>query len=206
LLTNAGSGYTGAPPTITFTAGGGAGAAATVGIRTDKRGVVRFTITDGGVGYSTVPSITIASPPLSPTITATAEAVVSTAGTISALRITDAGAGYLASAPTVTVGTAATVGVGTFWFNEVVTGEESSTTARVKRWDSDTDILQVGIVTGRFFTGEQITGAKSGAAYDIQYVGTASTTLTDKYQQNDELESEADAILDFTESNPFGSY
>ena len=206
LLTNAGSGYTGAPPTITFTAGGGAGAAATVGIRTDKRGVVRFTITDGGVGYSTVPSITIASAPLSPTITATAEAVVSTAGTISALRISDAGAGYLGSAPTVTVGTAATVGVGTFWFNEVVTGEESSTTARVKHWDSDTDILQVGIVTGRFFTGEQITGAKSGAAYDIQYVGTASTTLTDKYQQNDELESEADAILDFTESNPFGSY
>ena len=62
--------------------------------------------------------------------------------------------------------------------------------------------LEVGIVTGRFFAGEQITGAKSGAAYDIHYVGSASTTLTDKYQQNDELESEADSILDFTNLIP----
>lgn len=206
LITNAGTGYTGSTPTMTFTGGGGAGAAATCGINTDKRGVVRFSVSDGGVGYSTVPSISVAAASLSPNIRATGEAVVSSAGTISAVRITDAGAGYLGSAPTVTVGTAATVGVGTFWFNELVTGEESNTTARVKRWDTDTNILEVGIVTGRFFAGEQITGAKSTAAYDIQYVGGASTTLTDKYQQNDELEDESDLILDFSESNPFGSY
>lgn len=206
LITNAGTGYTGSTPTMTFTGGGGAGAAATCGINTDKRGVVRFSVSDGGVGYSTVPSISVAAASLSPNIRATGEAVVSSAGTISAVRITDAGAGYLGSAPTVTVGTAATVGVGTFWFNELVTGEESNTTARVKRWDTDTNILEVGIVTGRFFAGEQITGAKSTAAYDIQYVGGASTALTDKYQQNDELEDESDLILDFSESNPFGSY
>ena len=30
--------------------------------------------------------------------------------------------------------------------------------------------------------------------------------LYDKYSQNDEIEEEADLILDFSESNPFGSY
>ena len=130
LLTNAGAGYTGATPTVTITGGGGAGAAATCGINTDKRGVVRFSVSDGGVGYSTVPSISVAAAPLTPTLRASGEAVVSAAGTISAVRIIDAGAGYQASAPTVTVGTAATVGVGTFWFNELITGEDSSTTAR----------------------------------------------------------------------------
>ena len=205
LLTNAGTGYTGSAPTITITGGGGAGAAATCGIVTDKRGVVRFTISDGGVGYSTIPPVTIASASLSPNINASAKAVVSAAGTISALRIVDAGAGYLASAPTVTVGTAATVGVGTFWFNELVTGAVSGTTARVKNWDTDTSILQVGIVTGRFHTGETITGAKSTAAYDIKQVGSANT-VTDKYQQNETLEDSADLILDFSESNPFGTY
>jgi len=36
-------------------------------------------------------------------------------------------------------------------------------------------------------------------------VGTANT-VTDKYQQNDEIEDSSDLILDFTESNPFGTY
>jgi len=205
LLTHAGIGYTGAAPTITITGGGGAGAAATCGIVTDKRGVVKLTVTDGGVGYSTVPTVSISVASLSPNLNATAKAVVSAAGTISALRIVDAGSGYLASAPTVTIGAASTVGVGTFWFNEVVTGSATSTTARVKNWDSDTSILKVGIVTGRFTPGEVITGGKSSAEYAIKTVGTASTT-DNKYEQNDEIEDSSDLILDFTESNPFGTY
>ena len=205
LLTHAGLGYTGAAPTITITGGGGSGAAATCGIITDKRGVVKLTVTGGGVGYSTVPPVTISSASLSPNINAVANAVVSAAGTISSLRIVNAGVGYLASAPTVTIGAAATVGVGTYWFNELVTGGESGTSARVKNWDADTNILQVGIITGRFRAGETITGSKSSAVYDIKTVGTANT-VTDKYQQNDEIEDSSDLILDFTESNPFGTY
>jgi hypothetical protein len=30
--------------------------------------------------------------------------------------------------------------------------------------------------------------------------------LYDKYSQNDEIEGEADLIIDFSESNPFGNY
>lgn len=202
LLTNAGAGYT-TPPTIIITeGGGGSGAAATCGIVTERKGVVSFTITNGGVGYSTAPNVSISLPSLSPNLPASARAVVSAAGTISAIRIANAGEGFF-SAPSVTVGVAATVGFGTYWFNEIVTGSRSGASARVKRWDKDTNILQVGITTGGFYPGELITGTKSGAIYTIK-VSAGSTV--DKYEQNDQIESAADLVLDFSESNPFGSY
>ncbi len=46
---------------------------------------------------------------------------------------------------------------------------------------------------------------KSGANYELSVPGTASTT-TDKYSQNEDFEFDADQILDFTETNPFGLY
>ncbi len=202
LLINAGAGYT-TPPTIVITeGGGGSGAAATCGVVTERKGIISFAITNGGVGYSTVPNVSIALPSLSPNLPASAKAVVSAAGTISAIRIVNAGEGFF-SAPAVTIGVAATVGFGTYWFNEVVTGSKSGSSARVKRWDKDTSILQVGITTGGFYPGELITGTKSGAIYTIK-VSAGSTV--DKYEQNDQIESAADLVLDFSESNPFGSY
>jgi hypothetical protein len=201
-LVHAGAGYTVAP-TITITGGGGTGAAATCGIQTDKKGVIKIVVTNGGAGYSTAPNVTFTLPSLSPQLPASAIATVSAAGTISAINITDAGAGFF-SAPTVTVATAATTGIGTYWFNEVVTGSRSGATARVKNWDTDTNILRVGITSGGFYPGEIITGARSGAAYEINV--SAANTVTDKYRQNEEFEVQADRILDFTESNPFGTY
>ena len=204
LVTNAGSGYT-AAPTITFSGGGGAGAAATCSITPtpETRGVVSITVTNGGVGYSTAPIITLSAPTLSPGSTATARAIVSAAGTISQIFITDPGFGY-GGPPTVTVGTAATVGVGTFWRNEIVTGSRSGTTARVKRWIRSTTTLEVSVVSGNFTPGETVTGQKSGASYEIRK--TDENTEHDKYKQNEEIEEEADLILDFTQSNPFGNY
>jgi hypothetical protein len=204
LVTNAGSGYT-AAPTITFSGGGGAGAAATCSIAPtpETRGVVSITVTNGGVGYSTAPIITLSAPTLSPGSTATARSIVSAAGTISQIFITDPGFGY-DGPPTVTVGTAATVGVGTFWRNEIVTGSRSGTTARVKRWIRSTTTLEVSVVSGNFTPGETVTGQKSGASYEIRK--TDENTEHDKYKQNEEIEEEADLILDFTQSNPFGNY
>jgi len=128
---------------------------------------------------------------------------VSAAGTISAINILNAGAGFF-SAPTVTVAAAATIGIGTYWFNEVVTGSRSGASARVKNWDTDTNILRVGITSGGFYPGEIVTGARSGAAYEINV--SAANTVTDKYRQNEDIELEADNIIDFSESNPFGTY
>jgi len=201
-LVHAGAGYTVAP-TITITGGGGTGAAATCGIQTNKKGVIKVVVNNGGAGYSTAPNVTFSLPSLSPQIPASAVATVSAAGTISAINILNAGAGFF-STPTVTVAAAATIGIGTYWFNEVVTGSRSGASARVKNWDTDTNILRVGITSGGFYPGEIVTGARSGAAYEINV--SAANTVTDKYRQNEEIELEADNIIDFSESNPFGTY
>ena len=200
LLTNAGSGYTVAP-TISITGGGGSGAAATCSINTTSNGIVSVNITGGGSGYAVAPTVTISGPGAGTTATATS--VVGSAGTVTSIRITNPGDGYTTT-PSLTVGAASTTGIGTFWKNEVITGGTSGATARVKRWTSSTNILQVGISSGTFYPGEIITGAKSGASYVVR-VSAANTTI-DKYSQNDQLEFEADNILDFTESNPFGNY
>ena len=171
--------------------------------------VVSLTITNAGLGYTSPgqPVITISNDPSfkdNRIIQATARSTVSAAGTVSQLYIIDAGAGYGESAPTVSVGAAETVGVGTYWRNEVVTGSVSGTTARVKRWTKSTYTLQLSNIDGTFADGETVTGAKSGASYDVR-VSAANTTL-DKYNQSEDIEIEADGILDFSESNPFGNY
>ena len=154
----------------------------------------------------TTPSVTISNPSLTPNMQASVEAIVGTASSqpITGYYIHNSGYGFF-SPPTVTVGTAATVGVGTYLFNEEVVGQLSNVAARVKNWNADTAILQVGIQTGVFSYGERILGMESGANYELSRPGTASTT-TDIYDQGSDFEFEADQILDFTESNPFGLY
>ena len=85
----------------------------------------------------------------------------------------------------------------------------SGTQARVKNWDTDTDILSVsnicfgGTIPG-FLSGEDIKGLSSGAIYSLSRFNEDDTT--DKYNEGDIFETEADAIVDFTESNPFGTF
>jgi hypothetical protein len=158
------------------------------------------------MGYDHVPSVTISNPSLTPNQAASVMPIVGTASSqpITGFYILDSGYGFF-SPPTVTVGSAATVGVGTFFFNEEVVGQVSNVAARVKAWNADTAVLQVGIMTGTFSYGERILGMESGANYELSRPGTASTT-TDKYSQNEDFEFDADQILDFTETNPFGLY
>ena len=94
-------------------------------------------------------------------------------------------------------------------FNEVVRGSRSQTNARVKSWDQDTKILKISNVgvsktTPVFYPGELIIGTESGALYSVQ--SYERMDLYDKYSQNDEIEEEADLIVDFSESNPFGTF
>ena len=94
-------------------------------------------------------------------------------------------------------------------YNEIVQGMRSGTQARVKNWDQDTGILsisQVGIgtTTTGFFKGEDIKGLTSGALFSVSIYDKDDST--DKYNEGDIFETEADSILDFTESNPFGTY
>jgi len=214
LLTNAGFGYTVAP-IITITGGGGSGAAATCSLNTSNSSVVRFAITDEGVGYGTAPTVTIQDPQLG---IASQKAVgIASIGIddstgfneVKTILIQNGGTNYNAS-PTVTISPPETIsGIGTYHFNEVVQGMRSGTQARVKRWDADTGILQVGNVgigttTTGFFPGEDIKGLTSGALFSVSTFDDENSN--DKYNEGDIFESEADLLIDFTESNPFGSF
>ena len=212
-LTNAGAGYTVAP-TITISGGGGVGAAATASIVTTGLGVLRLIVTDGGVGYSTAPIITIAEPPSSG-ISTGAVGIASIGkdnsgnDVVKAIYIDNPGRGY-SSAPTVTIADPPISGIGTFIFNEIIEGSRSKLQGRVKEWDQDTAVLKVanvaiGATTApNFYPGETIVGKESGASWVAKsYV--ADDTY-DKYTENDEFESEGENLLDFTETNPFGTF
>jgi len=205
LLTNAGSGYTVAP-TVTISGGNGVGAAATCEIISNAySGVKSVNITGIGTGYVTSPTITFSSPNDAPNIRARGKVVVSAAGTISQVLLSDAGAGYYPQLTIVaTISAPPATGIGTYQFNEVAIGASSGTRGRVKSWDYDTKILKVGITDGAFQPGEVIVGSASSARYSL--LTYKKPDNYDKYEQNDEIEAEADLIVDFSESNPFGNY
>ena len=211
LLTNAGIGYT-IPPIITISGGGGAGAAATCSIETSSTGVVRFIVDDGGVGYGTAPTIIVSGGLSGSGTTAVGISSIGLIGSDVGVReiyVSNPGSGYV-GIPTVTVANPEILtGIGTYLFNEIIRGSRSQIRARVKSWDSDTNILKIsnvgiGATQLTFLTGETIIGTESGALYTVQ--GFDRMDTYDKYSQNDEIEEEADLILDFTESNPFGTY
>ena len=194
-LINPGSGYTTGPTVQIF--GDGVGAAATANMANGTIGIV--TITGGGSGYTTTPTITFTG--LS-TVSAAATAIVSTAGTISAIHITNAGAGYT-TPPTIAIAPpAASDAVGNFQFNEIITGGTSGATARVREWNSVTSELKISNVEGVFLRKETITGGSSNAVHTIRLIDL--TNFDDGFGDNDNFETEADAILDFSEGNPFG--
>lgn len=205
LMTNAGMGYT-VPPTITISGGGGAGAAATCSINTTQFGVVRISMISGGVGYSTVPNVNIVG---NCDEQSKAIAVLGNNKTVSSILIENAGRGY-DDPPQIVIGNPAIItGVGNYLFNEEVIGSKSQTKARVKNWDYDTKILKVSFISSDkvengFYPGEIITGQTSGAIYSLSYY--EGMDLYDKYSENEEIEIAADLILDFSESNPFGTY
>ena len=213
LITNAGANYT-SPPSITISGGGGTGAAATCSIETSARGVIRFTMTDNGIGFGTVPVVTVANPQAGiASDRAVGIASIGDAGNgfnrVNSIFVKNAGKGYTSS-PTVTIADPETIsGIGTYQFNEVVQGMRSGTQARVKNWDADTGILSIsnvgiGTTTTGFFKGEDIKGLTSGALFSVSIYDKDDST--DKYNEGDIFESEADLLIDFSESNPFGSF
>ena len=199
-LTNPGAGYTSIPK-FTFN---GTGFNAEASCRISDGVIGPITITGIGSGYifGTNPTVTFSSPGIGTTAKATA--YVSAGGTISEIRITNAGSGYT-SAPTITIEPPPGVGVGTFIYNEVVTGSSSGATARVKNWNSVTRELRLAINSGNFYSNEVIVGSESSATYRVARIDD-DPAIDPIYQENLSIQSDADNIIDFTESNPFGDY
>ena len=121
------------------------------------------------------------------------------------IYLTDAGSGYEAT-PSVSISAPLSTGIGTYHLNERVVGSDSGTEAYVKSWNATTRELQVSINTGDFRSGEYITGTASSARYQVFSWNDdlSSHAQGDEFFMNDEFETQADALLDFTESNPFG--
>jgi hypothetical protein len=194
-ITNAGFGYTVAPQ-VRFIGGGGKGATGIASIGDGVVGII--TVTSGGSGYVVPPTITFTG---ISTVSAAATAVVSAAGTITSIRITNAGLGYTV-APTITISNPLLTSTGNFVFNEIVTGSQSGVTARVKSWNSTTKVLQVSNINGEFKIGENIVGSASSASQYLRSIDVFPAR--DGYAANEEIEEEADDIIDFDETNPFG--
>jgi len=201
-ITRPGMGYT-STPRVTFHGGQGSGAYATAQITDAAIGIV--TITSGGSGYISIPTVTVVAPGIgSTTIDAIVTARLSGLGTISELVIEDAG-GYFESVPQIIIGSPNNnVGYGTYLTNEDVVGAASSATGRVNSWNKVTQILKLKDIVGEFSPGEAIIGQSSGATYKSIDLNRFDIP-EDGYAQNVTIEQEADAILDFSESNPFGS-
>ena len=289
VLTNTGSGYT-TPPIITIVGGNGVGAAATCSIETTLKGIKNFTVTGNGIGYGATPSVTITGIGSDALITGSAkavgEALINANNQVSSIRIINTGIGYT-QVPTITLGDPSLItGIGTYYMNEIVTGQTSGTTARVKSWDLDTKVLKVsnvgiGTTISGFIPGEPLESNEStwyqtvvstagtvgyattnkivgintagivigqdlhpitnvvGAGATVLSIGISTVIMSidtlqagwrtgvaftfgnikntiyqiksydgsdiyDEYDTNDEIEAEADLLLDFTQSNPFG--
>lgn len=199
-IENPGYGYTIAPQ-ISFNGGKGSGANAKSFIGNGIVGII--TIVNGGSGYVTLPEISFVG--IGTTIGhIEASAIpVLTNGHITKILIQDSGLGYL-STPTIIISAPESiVGFGTYVYNEIVVGSSSSVTARVKSWDTITNILQLSASTGNFIPGENIIGQETGAIYRVNFLNT--DIVENKFAQNQIIETEADLILDFSEKNPFGN-
>ena len=220
LLTNPGAGYTVAPSVTIVSAAStvlgvgettyGVGAAATALIVTDSAfhngtGIGTITITDGGNGYPTAPLVFFGTPTGSGIVTATGRVLVSAANTVTDVLISDAGIGYTAgTAVGIITSPPVTTGIGTYAFNELVTGSRSSATGRVKSWNVSSGVLKLGTTNGTFVPGDVVVGSSSSATYTVDFIESAE--FADKYDKGDEIETEADAIIDFSENNPFGTF
>ena len=205
-ITDPGFGYTTAPSiSVTPVDGQGGGVSLGVGIATTGAvGIV--TVTVGGSEYIIPPTVTFTSAPTGG-VTAIGTAIL-VDGAVDRILTTNAGFGYTV-APTVTVGTAGTVGVGTFSYGMILTGSLSSTTAYATSWDATTNTLLAKGLTGKFSVGELIVGTAKTTGETIAYRLNSinyddDETNLDSYGDNVSFQSEGDAILDFTEKNPFG--
>ena len=191
---NPGMGYTIAPKVLLFGDGSGATATSTIG-----DGIVGvITVTNSGGGYVNSPSIVFTG---ISSVSAAATAVVSSAGSITQIRIINAGLGYT-QPPSITIGNPSLSSLGSYTFNEIITGSTSGTTARVRSWSSVTNVLEVSKVSGEFIAGETLVGTASSASRTLRSIEVFA--VKDGYSDNETIEEEADSIIDFSDVNPFG--
>ena len=206
-LINPGSGYLpNDPPLITITGGNGNGAA--VDFTIVDAGISGINMIETGRGYPSDPTVTFGGPGIGTTATGK---VIIEQGFVKQVQFTNTGVGYTVT-PTVTFSGISTTGIGTYLYNEEVTGSLSGTTARVRDFRKRTDLsaiyppveLKVSLNSGVFSPGDVLVGSISNARYIVQSYSTDS--FDEPFDSNEEIQNAAESILDFSEKNPFGEY
>jgi len=210
-------------PTLTITgpssigAGIGTTATATAFINATTGIITGVTITNPGLGYTEAPTVS-----LSGGIgTAAATALINSVGVVTSVNITNVGAGYTTKLTVTFSSPALGINTGDYIYNEIVTGQAGLATALVKEWDASTKVLKIYSVAGDFRLGETIVGSATtvGAADTSHVTGKYSlksisyehndSTGVDAFESNTEIQDAAtdvDGIVDWTETNPFGTF
>ena len=124
---------------------------------------------------------------------AKAEAVVSTAGTVTQIRYSNAGAGYTNTPATVSISSVTSNSFGDYVNSEIVKGVSTGTSDYVADWDAGNRILKVTIPNGDFAVGEVLVGA--GASYRV--LSKDSDFSNNEFASNVDIEFEADLLFDF---------
>ena len=186
-------------------------ATTTVEVGIQNCGIVTgITVTYGGGGYISPPTVTITNDTgeknyideVVGVTTATAGTLVSAANTVKTAYLVNSGEQYVLTPEVVIADSPNSGSSGNFLFNEIITGQTSGTTARVRVWNPDSNTIEIATVAGTFAKGETIIGSTSGATHVISVVDTEVND--DGFADNYNIEVEADGILDFSEKNPFG--
>ena len=172
--------------------------------------VTGINIIYGGGGYLTPPTVSISNTEgdknyhseVAGVTTAVGLSLINSSGIVTAIYLTNAGSKYI-EVPSITVGAADTGGTGNFIETETITGSASSVTAIVRTWNASTGVLAISNSTGDFIVGETLTGSESNAQFELRVVQEDNTIS--QYPDNLEIETQADSILDFSETNPFGT-
>ena len=103
----------------------------------------------------------------------------------------------------------ATGGSGTFSAHEIVYQGASLATSTAKAIVSDWNLpgktLVLRNIKGAFASNVAVKGTSSNASWTIAVSGNTQDDANDEYDDNSRIEQEADNILDWSESNPFGT-
>jgi hypothetical protein len=204
LVINPGIGYTQIPE-VKIISPSGSGALATAILDDGVVGPVN--ITDSGFGYTDQPIVAITTAPTGQQ-TAVVESILNASGIVTAVGYVNAGSGY-SEAPSIIFSNPSGISTGDYKFNEVVRGVSTGTSAYVKEWDNSSRTLKISNLSGNFALGETIVGMGTsigGSNANYKLLSVQNDDIYDPYTENEEIESEADQILDFSQSNPFGDF
>lgn len=102
-------------------------------------------------------------------------------------------------------------GTGTYELNEIVYQSNDNTYANatcqavVQTWLPNDHILTITTIKGTFATDMRVIGQTSNARYFLTTYDPYLDNVADSSYGNKTIKTESDSIIDFSESNPFGS-